>query len=37
MVADKESIQKLKTEGLSQSQVAEKLKISLSTVKRNWN
>ena len=37
MVADKDSIQKLKTEGLSQNQVAGKLGVSLSTVKRNWN
>ena len=33
---DKEAVQALKLEGLSQSQAVEKLGVSLSTVKRNW-
>lgn len=36
-VASIGEIQTLKEKGLSQSQVAKELKVSLSTVKRNWN
>lgn len=36
-VASVEEIQALKERGLSQSQVAKELDVSLSTVKRNWN
>ncbi len=35
--ASKQEIQDLKAQGLSQSKVAQELKISLATVKRNWN
>lgn len=36
VAVDKEAVQALKLEGLSQSQAVEKLGVSLSTVKRNW-
>ena len=34
---NKEAVQALKLEGLSQSQAAKDLGVSLSTIKRNWN
>ncbi|UXJ55051.1 recombinase family protein [Pseudomonas citronellolis] len=37
VVATSDDIQSLKAEGKSQSQIAEALKISLTTVKRKWN
>lgn len=35
--ASADEVQELRAQGMSQSQVAEKLKISLPTVKRRWN
>ncbi|MBD9631406.1 recombinase family protein [Pseudomonas sp. PDM19] len=37
MKASANEVKELKAQGMSQSQVAEKLKISLPTVKRRWN
>lgn len=37
VAASKREIQNLKSQGLSQSRVAQELQISLATVKRNWN
>ena len=34
---NKEAVQALKLEGMSQSQAAKDLGVSLSTIKRNWN